>query len=160
MCYSILIFLNSLCFNVWAQLSQCLFSPMCIGKFINLLLHKYGLPWWFSWERICLQCKRPPTIQETLVWSLGQEDLLEKEIATHSSILAWEILWTEEPGRLRSMGVARAKHNLMTKPPPWHTWWIIPVKNSKFAWWQGREAVLILVKWKSPLYREIGLIDG
>ena len=41
-----------------------------------------------------------PTMQETLVRSLGQEDPLEKEMATHSSILAWKIPWTEEPGRL------------------------------------------------------------
>ena len=43
-------------------------------------------------------------MQEMLVWSLGREDPLEKEMATHSSILAWEIPWTEEPGRLQSMG--------------------------------------------------------
>ena len=45
-----------------------------------------------------------PAMWETQVWSLGQEDPLEKEIATHSSILAWEIPWTEEPGGLQSMG--------------------------------------------------------
>ena len=45
-----------------------------------------------------------PTMQETQVLSLGQKDLLEKEIATHSSIHAWEISWTEEPGRLSSWG--------------------------------------------------------
>jgi len=44
---------------------------------------------------------------ETRVQSLGWEDLLEKEMATHSSILAWKILWTEEPGRLQSMGLQR-----------------------------------------------------
>ena len=43
-------------------------------------------------------------IQETLAWSLSREDLLEKEMATHSSILGWEIPWTEEPGELQSMG--------------------------------------------------------
>ena len=43
-------------------------------------------------------------MQETQVWSLGQEDPLEKEMATHSNILAWEIPWTEEPGGLQSMG--------------------------------------------------------
>ena len=48
--------------------------------------------------------KRLPTMWETWVESLGQEDLLEKEMATHSSILAWKIPWMEEPGRLRSMG--------------------------------------------------------
>ena len=45
-----------------------------------------------------------PATQEMWVWSLGREDPLEKEMATHSSILAWEILWTEEPGRVQSMG--------------------------------------------------------
>ena len=59
--------------------------------------------------------KKLPTVQETLVRSLGWEDPLEKEIATHSSILAWEIPWTEEPGRLQSMGSQRVKHNLVTK---------------------------------------------
>ena len=48
--------------------------------------------------------KRLPTIQETRVQSLGREDLLEKEMATHSSILAWKIPWTEKPGSLQSMG--------------------------------------------------------
>ena len=48
--------------------------------------------------------KNLPGMQETRVRSLGQEDLLEKEMATHSKILAWEIPWTEEPGGLQSMG--------------------------------------------------------
>ena len=48
--------------------------------------------------------KRLPIMQETWVQSLGQEDLLEKEMATHSSIIAWKIPWTEKPGRLQSMG--------------------------------------------------------
>ena len=56
-------------------------------------------------------------MQETWVQSLGWEDPLEKEMATHSSILAWEIPWTEEPGRLQSHGVARVRHDLVTKPP-------------------------------------------
>ena len=51
------------------------------------------------------------TMQGTQVRSLGQEDLLEKEMATHSSILAWEISGTEEPGRLQSMGSQRVGHN-------------------------------------------------
>ena len=48
--------------------------------------------------------KHLPTIRETWVQSLGQEDSLEKEMATHSSTLAWKIPWTEEPGGLQSMG--------------------------------------------------------
>ena len=46
---------------------------------------------------------------------LGQEDPLEKEMATHSNILAWEILWTEEPGRRQSMGSQKVGHDLVTK---------------------------------------------
>ena len=49
---------------------------------------------------VAQRVKRLPEMQETWVWSLGQEDPLEKEMATHSSTLAWEIPWTEKPGRL------------------------------------------------------------
>ena len=52
-----------------------------------------------------------PAIQETWVQSLGQEDLLEKVMATHSSILAWRIPWTEESGRLQSVELQRVRHN-------------------------------------------------
>ena len=52
-----------------------------------------------------------PTVRETRVRSLGQEDLLEKEMATHSSTLAWKIPWTEERGRLQSMGSQRVGHD-------------------------------------------------
>ena len=55
--------------------------------------------------------KRLPTVQETRVQSLGQEDPLEKEMATHSSIVAWKIPWTEEPGRLQSVGSQGVAHN-------------------------------------------------
>ena len=52
-----------------------------------------------------------PTMQETWVQPLGWEDLLEKEMATHSSILAWKIPWREEPGGLQSMGLQKVGHN-------------------------------------------------
>ena len=55
--------------------------------------------------------KNPPPVQETQVWSLGREGLLEKEMATHPSILAWEISWTEEPGRLQSKESQSVGHN-------------------------------------------------
>ena len=55
--------------------------------------------------------KNLPAMQETQIFSLGQEDPLEKGMATHSSILAWRILWTEEPGRLQSMGLQRVRHD-------------------------------------------------
>ena len=55
--------------------------------------------------------KNLPAMQETWVQSLGSEDLLEGEMATHSSILAWRISWMEEPGGLQSMGSQRVRHN-------------------------------------------------
>ena len=55
--------------------------------------------------------KNLPAMQETWVPSLGQEDPLENERATHSSILAWRIPWTEEPGGLQSMGSQRVGHD-------------------------------------------------
>ena len=59
-----------------------------------------------------------PAIEEMKVQSLSQEDPLEKGMTTHSSILAWEIPWTEEPGGLQFHGVMRVGHDLATKPPP------------------------------------------
>ena len=56
--------------------------------------------------------KNLPVMQETQVQPLGQEDPLEKEIETHSSILAWEILWTEESGKVQSMGSQKIRPNL------------------------------------------------
>ena len=55
--------------------------------------------------------KRLSATQETQVRSLGQEDPLEKEMATHSSTIAWKIPWTEDPGRLQSMGSQRVGHD-------------------------------------------------
>ena len=59
--------------------------------------------------------KRPSTMWETWVQSLGREDPLEKEMAIHSSTIAWKIPWTEEPGRLQSMGSQRVGHDLATE---------------------------------------------
>ena len=67
----------------------------------------YGFP-------VAQTVKILPTVQETWVRSLGQEDLLEKEMATHSSILAWRIPWTEESGALQSMGSQRVRHDHAT----------------------------------------------
>ena len=59
--------------------------------------------------------KNLPAMQETWVQSLGRENPLEKGIATHSSILAWRIPWTEEPGGLQSVGSERVRQNLVTR---------------------------------------------
>ena len=58
--------------------------------------------------------KNPPIMQETWVRSLGWEDPLEKEMVTHSSILAWKIPWTEEPGGLQSTGSQRVRLTLLS----------------------------------------------
>ena len=71
-----------------------LINPMILVK-LALLKHK--------WPKLT-QDKRLPTLRETRIRSLGQEDLLEKEMTTYSSILAWKIPWMVEPGRLQSMG--------------------------------------------------------
>ena len=60
---------------------------------------------------VAQRLKRLPAMQETWVQSLGQEDPLEKEMATHSSILAWRIPWMEEPGGLQSTGLQRVGHD-------------------------------------------------
>ena len=80
--------------------------------------------------------KRLPIMRETWVRSLGQEDPLEKEMAAHSSILAWKIPWTEEPGRLQSMGSQRVRHNWATSLTHSRTLIIDPV--SLFALATGK----------------------
>ena len=64
----------------------------------------------YGWASLVAQkVKRLSAMQETWVQSLGQEDPLEKEMATHSSTLAWKIPWMEEPGRLQSVGLQRVE---------------------------------------------------
>ena len=79
--------------------------------------------------------KRLPAMLETRVRSLGREDLLEKEMVTHPSILAWKILWTENPGRLQSMGSQRAGHDWVTSLRSWG--------GSLYGW-------ILMLLWKRP----------
>ena len=72
--------------------------------YIYIILH------WQS-SLVAQRLKRLPPMCKTQVQSLGREDPLEKEMATHSSILAWKSPWTEEPGRLQSMGSQRVGHD-------------------------------------------------
>ena len=66
----------------------------------------------FVWVSLIAQAvKNLPSMQEMWVQSLAQENPLEEEMATHSSILAWRILWTEEPGGLQSLGLQRVGHD-------------------------------------------------
>ena len=75
----------------------------------------------FLWEAslVAQRVKRLPAMQETWVWSLGQEDPLEKAMATLSSTLAWKIPWTEKRGRLQSMELQRVRHNWATSLSVW-----------------------------------------
>ena len=74
--------------------------------FICYVMELYGLA-----SLVAQMVKNLPTVLETQVRSLGQKDPLETGMATHSSILAWRILWTEEPDGLQSRGSQRVRHN-------------------------------------------------
>ena len=75
-----------------------------VGKVMSLLFNMLS-------SLVAQRLKGLPAMQETWVRSLGWEDPLEKEMATHSSTLAWRIPWTEEPGRLQSTGSQRVRHD-------------------------------------------------
>ena len=87
-------------FNFWAP------KPLQMVTAAMKLKDAYSLA-----SLVAQMVKRLSAMRETWVRSLGREDPLEKEMATHSSTLAWKILWTEEPGRLRSMGSQRVRHD-------------------------------------------------
>ena len=75
-----------------------------------------------SWASLVAQLvKNLPAMREIWVWSLGWEGSLEEGMATHSSILAWRIPWTEQPGGLQSMGSHRIRHNWVIKHTHTHT---------------------------------------
>ena len=81
-------------------------DPCC---YCVLLLRPSPRQAWAS--QVAQRVKKLPAMPETWVQSLGQEDPLEEEMATHSSILAWRIPWTGEPGGLQSMGSQRVRHS-------------------------------------------------
>ena len=66
------------------------------------------------------EVKNSPAMQKTQIRSLSWEDLLEKGMATHASVLAWEISWTEKPGGLQSMGLQRDRHDLVINTFTFH----------------------------------------
>ena len=84
---------------------------------------------------VAQRLKRLPALQETWVRSLGWEDPLEKEMATHSSIPAWRIPWREEPGRLQSMGSQRIGHDWATSFFHFDTQFIKNFLNFIYFWW-------------------------
>ena len=76
--------------------------------------HLCDLPMSLRASLVSQKVKHLPAMRKTQVWSLDREDPLEKEMATHSSTLAWRIPWMEEPGRLQSMGLQRVRHDWET----------------------------------------------
>ena len=78
------------------KISDYFLSSTVTRSFYLEMSLNISLPCWLRWQGICLQCRRP------VFHPLGWEEPLEKEMATHSSILAWRIPWTEEPGRVHS----------------------------------------------------------
>ena len=91
-------------------------STLRYGRRHSLFSHEI---WWISLFKVSLvaqRLKHLPPMRETRVWSLSREDPLEKEMAIHSSILAWRIPWTEKPSRLQSTGSQRVGHNWATSP--------------------------------------------
>ena len=86
---------------------------MSVGHFLNKYLHLLNLENLANTmdQLVAQSVKKLPAVQETCVQSLGQEDPMEKEMATHSSTFEWKIPWMEEPGRLQSMGLQRVGHD-------------------------------------------------
>ena len=78
------------------------------GLILTWVLRESGLPKWLSGERICLMLQEKKGMQ---IWSLDQEDPLEEEMATYSSILAWGNPWAEESGALQSIGSQKVRHD-------------------------------------------------
>ena len=103
--------------------------------------------------------KNPPAMQETRVWDLDQGDHLEKGMSTHSSILAWRIPRTVEPGMLQSMGSQRVGHDLTIKPPKRLCRIIIPT-NSSIYWYPTSRPQICTSCWESQflgrLIRSLG----
>ena len=99
----------SLCFCSFSFLPPLFVMNKSMIIYFTLCLVILYYPDWAS--LVAQTVKRLPVMQETQVLSLGWEDPLEKEMATHSSILAWRTLWIEEPSRLQSTGSQRVRHD-------------------------------------------------
>ena len=103
--YSYRAFIIAVSFARWQHLTST-----TVQAATDLLAFSISVP--FLWASLMAQMiNNLPAMWETWVQSLGQEDPLEKEMATHCSILAWEIPWTEEPGGLQPMELQRVGHN-------------------------------------------------
>ena len=131
-CFSSQLFFWAIAGTAILLLSAC-FITRCVGEFwgshssclVNIRSEFFLVDCGFSSPTkgisislVTQMVKNPPMMQEMWVLSLRQEDPLERELATHSCILAWEIPWTEEPGTLQTMGLQRVRHNWVTDAFP------------------------------------------
>ena len=100
-------------------------------------------------------------MQETWVRVLGQEDPLDKEMATYSNILAWRIPWTEEPGRLQPMGVTKVRYDLATPQAKLegkeYLQYITKFKN---LWWRRKKTHSSVLAWEIPRTEEPGRLQS
>ena len=113
--------------------------------------------WRFRDFPVAQTVKNLPAMQETRVQSLGQENPLEERMAIHSSILAWRIPWTEEPGWLQSMGSQRVRHDWATNT---HTlWWLrlyVPYSDTAEFCMRGDALATVrsyLIAWECAYHR-------
>ena len=107
--FMISLFFWKKCIGVQLFYKVLLVSTLQQSRYLYIYIYTPG-----GTSLVAQMVKPLPTIRETQVQSLGREDLLEKEMATHSSILAWKIPWMEEHGRLQSMGSHRVRHDWAT----------------------------------------------
>ena len=134
--------MSKLCYlNRWYRVSGIGIAKEPFSMILEQLEGRFGFWWPLSWASLVAQTARNPSaMRDTWVWSLGWEDPLEEGMATHSSILAWRIPLTEEPGRLQSMGSQNVRHVWVTK----HAWTATVLKL--FQEVQGPTALLKLTK--------------
>ena len=112
-----------------------------------LFMHRANRP--LGASLVAQMVKNLPIMLKAWVWSLGREDPLQKRMATHSSILAWRIPWTEEPGGLQSMGLQRVGQDRVTKNRPltknfYFSWFLISIPEHICA---GMSAQKIFQSW-------------
>ena len=100
-------------FNLGTIMNKATISKSLLWAYFFLYkFHfKFSILFFNMTSLVAQMVKRLSTIRETWVQSLGREDPLEKKMAIYSSTIAWKIPWTEEPGRLRSMGTQRVRHD-------------------------------------------------
>ena len=100
--------------TAWAYSNALVLSPATFLVQLSNRHNFWNIPYMYWTSLVAQMVKNLPEMQKTQVWFLGWEHSLEKGMAAHSNILAWKMLWTEEPGKLQSMALQRAGHDWVT----------------------------------------------